>query len=302
MASGWRSETMAEARDTKKKEGEKLSKALMPGETVIADVKPFPAAFLPFYLPGALLFLASIIMMFCRPYVMATVSGGMSGLLASCFLLGLFVVVPALAYSFIKLNFRWVVKAVAVVLLALVVKHMLLGQPTVTAPDKGSWLMSDSDLIVLAVLGLMGVFATEAYRRSHRYLLTSKRIQTSAGILWGREHVLPLSSVTDVSMDHAGLGRVFGYATLIPVTASGAGMSSDLGALSGSGLVKWLAQPTLAVTIPGGLAVHVPRSKTYSVLFGVRNADVVKGALMQHVARREQPASQAPAGQAAPRG
>jgi len=262
---------------------------LVAGETVIVETKPFFLSFFSFYVPGLYLFAVSLYALIRRAYILQHIPESFraeTGLVSFYFVLGLVILVPAIGYSFAKLNLRWAISGALALILAVTVKHKLLDQPWSVQADS-HWLLQNAELLILALLGLFSVLSNELYRQSHRYLITTARIETSAGIFSRKQRVLPMSKINDLSEDQNWLGKIFGYGTLVPLTASGLGMGSDFAALAGSTSTKWFGLPTISLHLAGGHSIQVPKSRTHEALFGIHRSNKVLNEVMKILAGRE---------------
>jgi len=196
------------------------------------------------------------------------------------------IIVPALAYSYMKLNLRWLINGSIALAIGIGLKHGVLKEPW--TDNSGGYILShNSELIAMAILSLISLSMTELYRRSHHYLITTARIRTSSGVFSKRERTLPLSKINDLYTDQGFFGKFLGFATVVPLTASGMGMGSDFAALAGSISKAWFGIPTIGLTIIGGHNIQVPKSRTHEALFGIYKADKAVNGVMGLLVHRE---------------
>ena len=209
-----------------------------------------------------------------------------TGVVTFYLILGTVIIVPALAYSYMKLNMRWLINSLLALGISIFMKHRIIGIPWAYNPD-ANLILQNAELLIMSLLAIFSLGMTELYRRSHHYLITTARICTSAGVFSKRERTLPLSKVNDVYKDQGFVGRVFGFGTIIPLTASGMGMGSDFGALAGTVAKSWFGLPTIGLTLAGGHSIQVPKSRTHEALFGIPHPDRVVNHLMELLVKRE---------------
>jgi membrane protein YdbS with pleckstrin-like domain len=251
-------------------------------EQVLVDTRPFPLAYVQFYLPSFYLLMVSIVLMLMREDFLA---GNLT-----LFYVGLTVLIvgPAAAYSFLKLNLRYVINSLVGLTIAIGIKHFLLKTPWEYQFNQ-SWINHHIELILLAIFGLAGLIFAEVYRQSHRYIVTNARVFTHAGIFAPDERTVPLAKVTDLELDRHFVGRVFNYGTVIPLTASGIGIGADFASVSGTAAKQWkvFGTPSVGVTVTGGHSIQVPKTRTHEVLFGIRNPARVRDIIMKTLAERD---------------
>jgi membrane protein YdbS with pleckstrin-like domain len=262
-------------------ESAKLPFELAANEHVLVDTKPSIWAYAQFYLPNFYLLVLSIVLLVLRPNL---ITGNLTVFYG---LLIVLVLGPAVFYSFIKLNLRYVINSILGLGMALGAKHFLLRMPWEYQTQP--WLNNHVELLILSVLAIIGLGAAEVYRRSHRYIVTNARIFTHAGIFAPDERTVPLTKVNDLELDRHFIGRIFKFGTVIPLTGSGIGMGSNFGAVSGSAnkQLKFFGQPSIGVTVTGGHSIQVPKTRTHEVLFGIHEPAKVRDIIMKALAERD---------------
>jgi hypothetical protein len=77
------------------------------------------------------------------------------------------------------------------------------------------------------VAAIVGFLLVEVHRRSHKYIITNLRIIFKGGFITKRERTLRYDKITDLHSEQGILGQIFGFGTIIPVSASGFGLGSD---------------------------------------------------------------------------
>ncbi len=147
---------------------------------------------------------------------------------------------------------------------------------TVVLLAYGGWrLPADPFLFIPAwtvLMGGVGILLVELHRQTHRYYITNYRLIFQGGLLGSHERSLRYSKITDVDGSRSLVGRILGYGTIIPVTASGFGLGSDqsfAGLGAGAGGEKGGASVGVGAFAGGGKEVQSPRARTYYALHGV---------------------------------
>ena len=115
---------------------------------------------------------------------------------------------------------------------------------------------------------IVGFFCVEIYRRSHKYMITDKRIIFTGGVLTKRTRTVRYDKISDINSQQGILGQIFGFGTIIPVSQSGFGLGGDKtfaagGVAAGSQRFKFLG------FAGGGQDVNTPRARSYYELHGV---------------------------------
>lgn len=269
----------------------------MDGEHVIADTKPVFFSFLSFYIPGIYLVAAgALLFVYGRqellPMLPTQISPKTTQLLYYL-IEALCIVIPALIYSFARLNFRWLLSALILVAGAGFIKHGILDLPLVPTSDLSEWELN-AELLIVFSMGVVSMAQNELYRQTHHYLVTNLRITTSAGILRKRQRTLLLSKINDLSVDESFAGTILRYGTMIPLTASGLGMGTTFAAASGEASKRLFGLPTLGVRVTGGHSIQIPKYRTHEVLFGVRHAQRIAAEVMDVLVQRELDAARRP--------
>ena len=78
------------------------------------------------------------------------------------------------------------------------------------------------------VVGLVGLFSVDFYRRSFTYYLTDNRIVLQSSFLMNRsERQVRYNHIEDIKTEQGIFGTIFGYGTVLPLTGSGLGTGTD---------------------------------------------------------------------------
>lgn len=242
-------------------------------EKVLYKGRPVFFAFFPFYFPSLYILIACIYLLTKKPEIIEFVSSIFSNSLRifSFYIFFIFVIlIPSLGFAIQKLNLKYFLLPLFGFILSLILKHYYLKISFDSFPGT-SWFNSDLELIIFIAYSSISIINTEFYRRSHLYQITTKYIKTSAGILNHKERIMPISKINDLAINQRGFGKILNYGSIIPVTASGMGMGFNFAAVSGSGTMKLFKLPYLTLTVTGGHAIQVPKSRTYEALIGIKN-------------------------------
>ncbi len=141
---------------------------------------------------------------------------------------------------------------------------------------------------VLAAFGGLGALGVEGRRRSHVYRITNLRILFSGGFWVKKERQVRYDHITDLDGTQSLLGRVLGFGTIIPVTASGFGLGEDTSqanVMAGGGAAKKGIFGGVAVGAGGGKGVNTGRARTFHQLTGVKPYKKTKRLLEELIQR-----------------
>lgn len=120
------------------------------------------------------------------------------------------------------------------------------------------------------IMSLIGMALVDMYRRTHTYAITDLRVILRAGILTTRERTVRFENVTDLETRQGILGKIFGYGSIIPITASGIGTGADEAfAGGGVGATTESGRVGAGVLAGGSRKVTVARARSSSELRGV---------------------------------
>lgn len=210
-------------------------------------------------------------------------------------------VLPALAVSFFRINWYWLL--LAVVLCGAGIALHVWRHEIFTACDsllrthaQRVWPISESaDYIIsrnlpnywLILAALVGLFLSNGFRSSHKYYITSRRIITRFGFFMVRERDLLYSKIDDLVIHQNLLGRLFNFGTLIPISASGLGTGSDHAIVSAGAEQKLPVGPAIKVTVGGGRSITIPRAPSFYSLYGVSRPNSLKNLLIEEMDKRE---------------
>jgi hypothetical protein len=117
-------------------------------------------------------------------------------------------------------------------------------------------------------VSIIGFLIVEAYRRSHKYIISNQRIKFKGGIITKRERTLRYDKITDINATQNIIGQIFGFGTIIPISQSGFGLGSDKAEAAG-GVMLGEKKAKLFGLFGGGKEVQTPRARSYYELHGI---------------------------------
>ncbi len=129
---------------------------------------------------------------------------------------------------------------------------------------------------------ISGFLLVEYHRRSHKYIITNLRIIFKGGFITKRERTLRYDKISDLHSEQGVLGQIFGFGTIIPISASGFGLGADQTFAAG-GLEVGTKKVGLLALFGGGKEVQTPRSRSYYELHGVHPFKEVKNIVEQMI-------------------
>ena len=115
---------------------------------------------------------------------------------------------------------------------------------------------------------ILGFLIVEAYRRSHKYIISNQRIIFKGGIVTKQERTLRYDKISDISAKQGVFGQIFGFGTITPISQSGFGLGSDKTFAAGGVQVGEKKAKLLGI-FGGGKEVQTPMARTYFELHGV---------------------------------
>ncbi|MBI2568471.1 MAG: PH domain-containing protein [Candidatus Schekmanbacteria bacterium] len=189
------------------------------------------------------------------------------------------VLVPMVVMALRQVRFGYVLT-----LLALTAGHLLLRcyvEPQLALPH-----YPHLENLMLIAVGLLGVVGCEIFRRGHRYYVTSHRIIARFGRLRLSERNTFFSKIDDLLLSRSLFGRLVGFGTVIPVTATGIGMGQDL-AVAGVDVRGGSRLAGAGLFAAGGKTVNVPRELSMYVLYKIPAPERVRNLIIEQMHRRE---------------
>ena len=143
----------------------------------------------------------------------------------------------------------------------------------------GRWFIPS----LTAVVGLVGLFSVDFYRRSFTYYLTDNRIVLQSSFLMNRsERQVRYNHIEDIKMEQGIFGTIFGFGTVLPLTGSGLGTGSDESMVAG-GTGTEVKGMSLGI---GGAARNSSRSvrhNPHDCLFGVSSPSKVRDMITENI-------------------
>lgn len=241
-------------------------------EKVCASLKPHPLAFLDFY--SLFIYLASLGVVFwmfeqqIKGAFEKAVPTGWSGETAFIVLWFTCLVAPFLVVAVLKITWRWLFLSIGIGALGGILQFYFTVPHGLQIPS--------------VVIGVLGFILTDVYRRKFDFYITDQRIIIELNFISHKRREILYSKISDLVVERGWLGRIFKYGSVIPITESGFGLGEDISAVTVAGAGSPLLKgPKVGVAVSGGRTVSVPRGRSFYVLFGVRNPNVVSEMISQ---------------------
>lgn len=117
-------------------------------------------------------------------------------------------------------------------------------------------------------MSIAGFLTVEAYRRSHKYIISNHRISFKGGIFTKRERTLRYDKISDINAEQNIIGQIFGFGTISPISQSGFGLGADK-AEAAAGVMVGEKKAKFFGFFGGGKEVQTPRTLSYYELHGV---------------------------------
>ncbi len=239
---------------------------LLRNEDIRAELQPHPLSFLDHHTPFIFLFVLALGLGFLYNAVGGWLAfesflGYAPGIMTVRMMIWAAALV-AFGVAIAVLMIRW---SILLVYGLIITGAILL---TIQAPDAGA---NPFFLPVYSVAtALVGMAAVDFYRRTHTYVITDLRLMLKAGVLTKRERTVRFENVTDLETHQGVLGRLFGYGSIIPVTASGIGTGAEE-SFAGGGVAATNQEGTAGggLFAGGGRDVTVARARSYGELKGI---------------------------------
>ena len=193
---------------------------------------------------------------------------------------GLFIVGFVARYFFIDSGGHGIFRLYAGVALFGIIVMAYHGYSDMTDTMKfGRWFIPS----LTAVVGLVGLFSVDFYRRSFTYYLTDNRIVLQSSFLMNRsERQVRYNHIEDIKMEQGIFGTIFGYGTVMPLTGSGLGTGTDESMIVG-GTGTEVKGMSLGI---GGAARNSSRSvrhNPHDCLFGVSSPSKVRDMITENI-------------------
>lgn len=169
-------------------------------------------------------------------------------------------IVSGLIISVLKIEFKWVFAMVGIGIISLMLAAYLDTTP-------------ESTYVFAIGFSLVGVGLIEVYRRAHTFYVTDRRIVTEVHLIYQKRNELSYDKINNIVFEKGVIGSIFGFGTIIPVTASGLGMGSDFSAATIGGATGKEGGRGLFGGITGGRSIQTPRVRSMYSLFGVREPE-----------------------------
>jgi len=262
---------------------------LLHGEEIEEILQPHPLSFLRHHIIAVYLIIVAVTLHYLYSYLQANLNT--LGFLGSMFNF----VTGMPAQEAILLTVFWVVLIVSGILIGLLWVSKMPLICMVGLGATGTFLelfyhySAFTKLWVLILAAALGIVLIELYRRSHRYFITNYRIIMRKGFISREERDLIYDRITDVYVSQSLLGRIFNFATVIPITASGFGMGEEMG-MAGVHAASTRGGGMIGIGAGTGRGVNRPRAATYFSFYGISKPSRVRGLIFsRQLQAREAP-------------
>jgi hypothetical protein len=136
--------------------------------------------------------------------------------------------------------------------------------------------------IIGITLALLALYLVNLYRKAHTFHITDRRIITEVKLIIRKYNELSYDKINNVIMDVNLIGKIFGFGTIIPITASGLGMGHDAISL-GVGAAQSRGDTILGGILTGERGIQTPRTRSMYALFGVPNPEKIKDLITENM-------------------
>lgn len=255
----------------------------MKDEKIIEIASPHPVSFWPYYLFFLYYIVVGSLMYVKYDSIIAWITSNIinNTIIAHILLVAfwwLILIIPAVIYFLVNITVKWLI----IFTLIAVIGTIALIKSIIKIQD--IWILS-------AGIGGLGFISTEMYRRSHKYIITNKRLimGTYMGIFGTKERELLYSNIVEVILDQGFIGKIFNYGTIIPTTASGIGTGADTAQMTvgvGAGVQKGVGVGA-GVAVSGERGVVVPRGRSWFILYGVPDPERIRDIIFDQMQKRE---------------
>jgi hypothetical protein len=169
----------------------------------------------------------------------------------------------SVVFSVLKISWKWIG------ILAGVGFGSLLLSIALELPGEASYYFG-------IFFSIIGIILVDKYRRSHVFYVTDYRIITEVTFIDHKRNELGYDKINNLILDRTLIARIFNFGTIIPVTASGLGMGSDL-ALITVGAGRQTSGGTMyGGAITGGRTIQTPRVRSMYGLYGVEYPEEIQ--------------------------
>jgi hypothetical protein len=176
----------------------------------------------------------------------------------------------AVPVSVIRIEFKWGPVMLAVGVLSVAATVVLGIDP------KYSYYFS-------ILLSFGGMYLVELYRKAHVFYITNRRIVTEARIIFQKSNELSYDKINNIVLEQSIVGRLLGFGTIIPVTASGLGMGADAAAVTVGAQGSMADNLLVSGQVTGERSIQIPRTRSMYALFGVANPEEVRNIISRYM-------------------
>lgn len=245
---------------------------MLPDEDVFQAVHPHMLGMYKLYTIWIYFIFISIFFMTKREAIIGKITTMVPDFANNTVYLGawaLALIIPSFIIAISRISLRWIIWIFAAGGLGIYLKEF-----TDLGVRNSGYFINNIENITILIFGILGVMGTEWYRQSHSYIITNRRIVITAHGLWHSERSLTYSKINDLILDKSVIGSIFGFGTIIPLTASGIGSGSDM-AGGGVGLSTSMFGVNLGVGAAGGHSQNVPKESITYTIFNIPAPDEI---------------------------
>ncbi|OUJ18202.1 putative membrane protein containing bPH2 domain [Methanonatronarchaeum thermophilum] len=252
---------------------------LMDGEEFVEEMSPHPLSFLGLYLIFLYPIALGIVFVFFHEDLVSYFSNLLmieaAGIWTTIAVWWVLLIVPAIIIALLKITWKWLALYLAITTGLTLLKIY-------------SWVEIAHMNYILVVIGLVGLVISEYYRRQHHFYLTNQRIITELDFFGKKTRSLMYSRVNDLVVQKSFLGKWFDYGTILPITASGFGLTSDM-SMAGGGVGGSLDRfgGGLGLGFGGLKGIQDARGRPYYILYGVSESERIYRKISEFIRQTE---------------
>ncbi len=256
---------------------------LVEGESIWKLIHPHPAAFAKGYVGAALLALWGIAYVYLVNPINGVLGGFSEWIQFAAWAAGVALVGTMTAFSSLKRPS----KVVLVLFVLAIVGGGLLVYFLPTLSESIRRFVGSIGLTLYTVLiGLFSVLPVEIFRRSFKYYITNYRIVIVKRLFNSKEREIRYTHLEDLQMRKSFAGRILGFGTIIPITASNIGtgydevaVSETTGFFTGDNVRSKVAGSVPRAIADGKKTIEVAMMNPEEVLYEIPDPNGVKAAI-----------------------
>ncbi|WGI17816.1 PH domain-containing protein [Methanonatronarchaeum sp. AMET-Sl] len=246
---------------------------LMDDEELVEELAPHPLSFIGLYLvflyPIVLGVIFSIyhedlVVYFSDLFLFET-----AGVWTTISIWWVFLIVPAIIIALLRITWKWLALYIGLAVVLTLLKMY-------------TWVELPHMNYILVIFGLVGLVFSEYYRRQHRFYLTNNRLITELSFFGKKTRSLMYSRINDLVIQKSVLGNWFDYGTILPITASGFGLSDDM-SMAGAGFGGSSSRFGGGLGFGGLKGMQDARGRPYYILYGVKEPERIYKKISEYI-------------------